>query len=536
MTESTEGKSGASSSSRPSAQLLPLLALVLAAVLAARNLYRSPYSASDLRLTPDEVEYAVCARRLATRGTYDLDIDGASTAPHSTPWFSALLAPAYLVSPDEVGNAIWVVFAFAVVGVIVVLRIGTLVAGPLGGALAAIAVLALPPYPYISRLIMTDGPAMVLGLVGLWLFLRWSPGRARLRESLIAGALIASAFALRSVYLTMLVPFAWRALRARERRGAHLTALLAPLLVVLAANAIYNQATFGDWQRTGYQYWCAIPYDYPDLVLSFANLRTNLENVMIPATVGALAIGVLGAAAIGLRRPPHGRELVGYALATAAPISVLHLLYFYSSPRFHVYLVVLCLALGGIGLATLVPLRWRESTRAGIAAVVALVIALFVMPPFDLPAPARRRAVDEIQRATPSDAVIISGLEPVYLAAFEPADSKRTYLAASREVEFASKVLVKSRVERAAAAPRSARDHAASGLLAHGGRWAVAHTADEMHDEIAAWVRAGRPVFLETSFITNPESIQRMLGAALRLEAPYGPLVRVVANGSDSGR
>ena len=44
-----------------------------------------------------------------------------------------------------------------------------------------------------------------------------------------------------------------------------------------------------------------------------------------------------------------------------------------------------------------------------------------------------------------------------------------------------------------------------------------------------AWVRAGRTVFLETGFLTNPTAVQRMLGSSLRLEQPRAPLTRVVA-------
>jgi hypothetical protein len=529
MNETSERGSNSSPLASRSARALCIAALVLAALLAARNLYRSPYSASDLHVTPDEVEYAVCARRLATLGHYDLDIDGVSTPPHSTPWFSALLAPVYLAAPDEVGNGIWVVFAFAVAGVIAVMLTGNIVSGPLGGALAVIAVLALPPYPYIARLIMTDGPAMVLGLVGLWLFVRWSAHAARVRESLIGGVLVASAFAVRSPYWSMILPFAWRAFRAQERRIAHFSALLAPLALVLLANAVYNQTTFGDWHRTGYQYWCAVPYDYPDLVLSLSNFGANFENLMIPATVKALALGAVGAVALVLRRPPRWKALLGYCAVTAVPISALHLVYFYATPRFHVYLIAACLAVGGIGLSSLLPARWREDRLAAVGAVALLAIAFFAMQPFDIQPPARRQAADEIQRETPADAVIISGLEPVYLSAFAPPGSQRTYVAASRDVEFASKVLSRARIDRELAAPRSARDHAASGLLAHGGRWAVPHTADEMHEEIEAWIRAGRAVFLETRFLTNPAAVQRMLGSSLRLEQPGAPLTRVIA-------
>jgi hypothetical protein len=515
---------------RPRSHLVLVLATVLLTTsLAARHLYRAPYSASDLRVTPDEVEYAVCAQRIATLGRYDLDLDGVRTPPHSTPWFSALLAPAYLAAPDEVGNGIWVVFAFAVAGVIVVQRIGTIVAGPIGGALAVIALLAFPPYPYTARLIMTDGPSTVLGLVGLWLFLRWSSHPPIVRESFVAGVLIAFAFALRSVYLSMLVPFAWRALRGRERRAAHFAALLAPLAAVLVANAAYNHATFGDWRRTGYQYWCAVPYDYPALMLSLANLRENLENFWIPVNQAVLAAGALGAIALAIRRPPRWRELVGYSAVTALPISALHLVYFYPSSRFHVYMLALCAVLGGIGIASLVPIALRDHLGAGAAAVAALCVALIAMKPFAMPQPSRRLTADAIHAATPDGSVIISGLEPVYLAAVAPTGSHRMYLAASRDVEFVSKVLSRERIDRALAAPIDARDHAAIGLLEHGSRWAVAHTADEMHAPIEAWVRGGRPVFLESEFLPSGSSVQRILGTTLRLADPHAALTRIVA-------
>jgi len=220
---------------------------------------------------------------------------------------------------------------------------------------------------------------------------------------------------------------------------------------------------------------------------------------------------------------------LAYSAVTALPISALHLFYFYSSARFHVYLVALCLIIGGIGIACLVPERWREHKWSSMGAVAALVVALALMKPHALEPSMRRRAADLIHASTPDDAVIISGVEPVYLAAVAPPRSRRTYLAASRQVEFASKVLVKTRMDRGLANPRSPRDHAASGLLAHGGRWAVAHTADEMHDEIEAWVRAGRPVYFETAFLTGPEDAPRVLGASLVLEKPAAQLTRIIA-------
>jgi hypothetical protein len=503
--------------------VLAAATIALTVAIAARNLHCSAYDASNLRVSPDEIEYAVCARRLATLGTYDMDFDGVSTPPHSTPWFSAVLAPTYVVASQGVGNGIWVVFAFAVVGVIIARSIGTTVAGPLAGALASIALVSMPLYVRTAHSIMTDGPSVVLGLASVWLFMRWSKHEPRLSESVIAGLLVTVATAFRSVYLSLLLPFAWRAVRAENRRIAHLAALLAPLAALAAADGFYNRAAFGDWERTGYQFWSAVPYDYPDLVLSPSYLPSNLASLAAPGNLWPLALGMAGIVLLVWRRPPYWSTLLGAFAATSLPIVAVHLVYFYHAPRFFEYFLVLCAVLGGIGVACAIPAGLRQHRTALISSVAVLVIAFVCVQPPSARNTRRREAVDAVLSRTRDDAVIISGLEPVYLAAFDPPDSSRTYLAASRDVEFASKVLVETRVSRELAAPRDAFDHAAAGLLEHGGRWAIAHTADEMHDQIDAWVRSGRPVCLETGFLKSPIATERMLGGSLRLQRfdPY---------------
>jgi 4-amino-4-deoxy-L-arabinose transferase-like glycosyltransferase len=519
---------GSERAHRSRVRVLTVALAFAAAALAVRLLYRSAYDASDLRITPDEVEYAVCARRLAMLGRYDLPIDGALLPPYSTPWFAALLAPAYWFGAHAIGAGIFVVLAFAVLGVLAAQRIGTLVGGAWGGTLAAIALVALPLYPYVARVIMTDAPAAALALVAAWLFLRREAHVASVRDFAVVGCVIACAFALRSPYLALVTPFAWRALRARSRRSVRIAALFAPAAVVVVANALYNHVTFGDWRRTGYEFWCAVPYDYADLLMSPSYVARSVRDLAVPATRVPFLLGAAGAIVLWMKRPPLGRELLGFAAATALPISIVQLFYFYSSQRFHAYSVALCLLIAGAGTASALPERSRAHPRAEIGALLLLAIACVVLQPFDIQAPSRRRAADLIQSETPRDAVVISGLEPVYLAELDDPASSRTYLAISRNVEFADKVLVPARIDRELVEPKSAFDHAARGLLEHGARRAVARTADEMHDEIDAWVRAGRPVFLETGFLPDPNAIVRLLGASLRPEQTGTALTRLV--------
>lgn len=501
-------------------RLLVVLTVALVVLLAARRLYRAPYDASDLRITPDEIEYAVSAHRVATLGSYSLEIDGRAVAPHSTPWFATfVLAPAYLIAPEEIGNGIWPVLLFAIAGVVLLQRVGERIAGPLAGAVAALAVLAMPGYSFSARLIMTDMPAAVVGFATLLLYLRTEDSakdtgeRSRVRESLLAGVLIAAAFAMRSVYLALLLPFAWRLLRQRERAWRPYAALLGPLAAVLAANACYNQSTFGDWRRTGYQYWRAVPYDYVDLLLSPAYFPINFGNLVAnPGVQALLALALVGAVILLARRTSNARPLLLFAVVSALPMSGIQLVYAFGDTRFHVFGLTLAALIAGVGVASLAPVAWRSNRWLALAT---LVVAFFFTQPPPTRRPVRRLAADAIHATTPVDAVIISGLEPAYLQAVAPADSRRTYVAASREVEFASKLLVERRIPRSVAAPLDATNYRAPGLLAAGAQEAIARTADEMPDQIAEWVRAGRAVFVDTKFLADETLVERICGSSL---------------------
>jgi len=501
-------------------RLLVVLTIALVVVLAARRLYRAPYDASDLRITPDEIEYAVSAHRVATLGDYSLEVDGRAVAPHSTPWFATcVIAPAYLIAPEEIGNGIWPVLLFAIAGIVLLQRVGERIAGPLAGAAAALAALAMPGYPFSARLIMTDMPAAVVGFATLLVYLRTdgtpptSGERSRVRESLLAGVLIAAAFAMRSVYLALLLPFAWRRLLQRERAWRPYAALLAPLAAVLAANACYNHSTFGDWRRTGYQFWRAVPYDYVDLLLSPAYLPINFGNLVgNPGVQVLLALALLGAVILFVRRASGARPLLTFAVVSALPMSGIQLAYAFGDTRFHLFGLTLAALIAGVGVASLAPASWRASRWLTLAV---LAVACFFTQAPPTRRPTRRLSADAIHAATPVDAVIISGLEPVYLEAVAPADSRRTYVAASRDVEFASKVLVERRIPRAIAAPADATDYRAPGLLAAGARELIARTADEMPEQIAEWVRQGRAVFLDSKFLTDETLVERICGSSL---------------------
>ena len=87
---------------------------------------------------------------------------------------------------------------------------------------------------------------------------------------------------LRSVYLALLLPFALRVLLRSRHKLANLVALAVFPLPRSLATALYQQHAFGDWRRTGYQYWAAVPYDYPEMLFDASYARAQREAAVDP--------------------------------------------------------------------------------------------------------------------------------------------------------------------------------------------------------------------------------------------------------------
>jgi hypothetical protein len=491
---------------------LRFLPPLLVAVFATLQLYRSPWSASNLEVVPDAVEYAIGAHRLATLHRYDIELNGIAYPTHYWPWFPALLAPVYAVAPGEIGNGIVTVLAFAVVAVLAAYAIGDRLSGAWGGAAAAVALTQCRLFAGHARFVLTDVPAVALALVGCVLFLRMRE-RAWRRDWLLAGAVAALAGALRGVAIVIAVPFLFLALR-RRRPIRDLATLLAPTALLAVATAAYNHATFGDWRRSGYQFWWPVPCDYPNLLFSIDYLGGNLRSLASGRAVAAAALGAAGVAALLARRATALRPVLAYSAVVAGGVTATHLVYFYPSLRFHLLAISVLYVLAGAGIAALLPRAIAR--RTGVLAAL-LALALLAPRPRD-PAPQRRLVAAAIARATPPDAVVVSGIEPVYLEYFIARGTQRRVVPASRAVEYASKAIAPRRVARPDPPPHGATDHRAEGLLRGGARDVVPFTADEAGDAIAGWVRSGVPVYLDASFLPPGFSYESVLGSALGLE------------------
>ncbi|MBZ5639053.1 MAG: glycosyltransferase family 39 protein [Acidobacteriia bacterium] len=489
-----------------------VLALLLAA--AAVILARSAYNASNLDVVPDSVELALGAEHFVADGRFAIEIDGRTLPSRYPPWFSvAALAPAYLLLGPEPGNAIYPVTAFAVAGIALAYALGRRAAGTWGGASAATALLALPVYRLWGRQIMSDVPAAAVMLAVCLVYVR---GRASSRETaaghFLAGCLIAIGALFRPVCAAALLPFL---LCAFSPPGAakRLLLLLGPLGAAAAMTLAYNGATFGSVARSGYPFWCPVPYDYPSLTFSTAYVRTNLTALWY-AGLPLLIAGVASALVIDRRlraAPPASvdagvatvRSLVEFLVLATGPIVLFHLLYFFPHPRFYLPSVaVAAVLLGSVAGGWLS--RLRGWTLPAILALGLLAVSAWRAGTSDQP-PYRRMVADRIRQLVPERAIVVSAIEPAYLGYFLGASGGRRAMPISRRVEYADKLIARHRIPDPSPPPRRWNDHRCPGLLAGGAEEAVRAVASERLGDLEAAITAGVPVFLDTSFTTRAD-------------------------------
>ena len=479
--------------------------LAIAVVL----LYRTPFRASDLETVPDSVEYAVGALQLHDTGRYELIVQSRPFPPRYAPWFSAIfLLPVYALIGDDPGNGILPVTLAGIAGIGFAWSLGRRVSGVAGGALAAIAVLALPTYGYWSGQIMTDVPCTTLMLASCVLYLKMRSHPRSIHQLLGAGILVALAAMFRPVFAAMIGPFLLLVLRERKNVLFAGAALLFPLLLGKAATLFYNARTFGSPTRNGYAFWAPVPYDYPSLTFSLSNSASTLWALFFGTPLPWMILAALIAAFLTKSRSPVSgngealRDIVTFVILTSAPIFLFHLVYFFTDDRFHLGMLAGTAVIAGAATGRLFSSRWNGIFRLLLPTLLVFAIIWRILLPE--PAPRRRLAADRLLAQTPANAIIISRIDPVYLGRLVARNSGRLIVPISRRVEYASKLVARTRIKNPQPPPRNWRDQRSEGLIRGGAEEAVSFVAEERLSELAAEAAKGRPIFLESSALVGP--------------------------------
>jgi hypothetical protein len=479
------------------------LCLLLALAATTIRYYHTPFEASALNLVPDAVEYAVGAHRIATVGEFNLAWNGQTYPSRYAPWMSLLLAPAYLIAPDELGAGVYVMLGFCLLTSASAYLAGKALAGTAGGCAAAGALLLHDGLAVFGGYMMTDLPSTALGLSAVaWLIWRRAGGTPRFGDYVLVGVFVAVAYGLRQTALAFVLPpllLAWTGPKGRARAIA-IAALVLPVIAIQLATWGYQYRTFGDPFRNGYQYWCPVPYDYPGLTFSGAYVAGNASMLLHTDTLVPAVVGVVGMMGLLWRRPSGWGFAIFAAVAVVVPTTVFYQFYFFPSVRFYLTLIEFGLAFGAAGVAAMLPPRLRSSTAvAQIVLVTCAGWGIAARSTYDIEPPFRRMTAEQLAQVVPDDGLIVTEIHAPYLEPMVLRGTRRRVLPISRGTEYASKLAAPRYLGPLDPPPSGPTDHRAAGLLRAGGIDVFPATALDAVDDLVAQVNAGRPVFLVLS-------------------------------------
>lgn len=221
-----------------------------------------PYYAANLRTLGDEVQYAIPAVNLLERGRFVLVMNGVDFSPISPFGFHIVLVPFYWFFGPMVGNGIRAVQAGAALALVATFVLASMAVGKKRAILATILLSANPLFIHYTIRIMQATVCLAFTLCGLlFLFLAW---RTKRRSTfwlisallgLLSGFLCLIAFTsvfVVPVFLLIMI----HVLRKRKER------VIIPVMIFLLAAwfavlplLLYNSAVFGSWLKTGYHVW-----------------------------------------------------------------------------------------------------------------------------------------------------------------------------------------------------------------------------------------------------------------------------------------
>jgi hypothetical protein len=309
----------------------------------------------------------------------------------------------------------------------------------------------------------------------------------------------------------MLLLFLFAILRQRRRIFLRGFLLFAPMAVAAAATFAYNAATFGSPFRNGYKFWVAVPMDYPSMIFSLSYFRMNL-GVIGRSLFPILLLVCLGAWFVVRMRRPQAfavsresfRDAAFFFLLTTVPIMLFHLFYFFPGDRFYIPMLAGTAVLAASMLALLIGPKGESVAKLLLPAVFLLAVAARIAVP--APLPLRRLAAEKVRNHSPENAIVISAIDPVYLARLVGAGSSRRIVPLSRNVEYASKLLVRKRIEDPRLLSLNWSDGQALALIRPHAEEAVRFVASERMDELVSEAARGTPVFFESMFADGREA------------------------------
>jgi len=458
---------------------------------------------------PDALENAFCADNFLREGRFGFYLNGVFHPSRYLPWFPLLfLAPFQAITGDVYGAVYgsWTAAAGLAIVMFLSCRQTTVRPGPAGirdsarGNLAGL--LTFPVLLLSSFFIALTGYAMTevpylffcVWAMILWTRLAVRPG-VDMPSLLGCSVLIALGGSVRSsAYPMLLLPYLLIFLREKSwkrRFPLWFLAALPTALVLLASNA-FNWAVFGSPFRTGYHFWCPVPYDFMTLTFHPRYAAKYLPRLVREKgfwlTMALLAVClawfVSSRAARGeklwqMKKWTAWEATMAFALLQSLIIFALYIVYFFYDKRMYLPILVMVLPPAASAAAHLLRTVFRKQRTANwVLAGAALLLQIVVMHNLNDYHKAihdRLRRVDDrakleiLSSMLPGNAVLLSTFNPAVADKFFLHGTDRKVIPVNRIHEYADKIAAPQKVLACDPPPRDAFDNLAPGLLSQPG-------------------------------------------------------------------
>lgn len=451
---------------------------------------------------PDALENAFCADNFLHEGRYGFYMNGDFYPSRYLPWFPLLfLAPFQFLAKDVYGAVYGCWFAAAGLAAVMFLSCWQTTVRPgqpgerdvsrgaLAGTLTFPVLLLSSFFISMTGYAMTEVPYL---LFCVWAMILWTRLAVRpgvdMASLIWCAVLIALGGSVRSsAYPMLLLPYILIFMRERSWKKRFLLWFLAVLptaLVLLASNA-FNWAVFGSPFRTGYHYWCPVPYDFMSLTFHPRYAARYLPRLVREKGFWlTMALLAVCAAWFFASRAARKEKIwrftawtaweasMAFALLQSLVVFVLYIFYFFYDKRMYLPILVMVLPPAASAAANFLRMTLRRRHLANWSlAGVSILVQLIVMQNLNdyhkaiRVIPNDRARLEILNTMLPGNAILLSTFNPVVADFFFLRGTDRRIIPVNRIHEYTDKTAAPQKVKACDPPPRCAEDNLAPGLL-----------------------------------------------------------------------
>jgi len=513
-----------------------LIFAILVLVLDILGLYTPAKFGTCWLVIPDALENTFCAENFLREGKYGFYLNGVFHPSRYLPWFPLLfLAPFQFVTGDIYGAVYGCWFAAAGLAAVMFLscwqttvRPGQpgerdIARGALAGLLTFPVLLLSMFFIDLTGYAMTEVPYL---LFCVWAMILWT--RLAVRPGVDTASLIRCAVLIAlggsvrsSAYPMLLLPFILIFMREKDWKRRFLLWGLAalPSALVLLASNIFNWRVFGSPFRTGYHFWCPVPYDFMTLTFHPRYAAEYLPRLFREKgcwlTLALLAVCAAWFFAsrsarkekfLSFKKWTAWEAAMAFALLQGLIVFVLYIFYFFYDKRMYLPILVMVLPPAASAAANLLRmvLRRRYVETWGLAGA-AILLQLVVMRNLNdyhkalRTIPDDRAKLESLNLTLPGNAVLLTPFNPAVADRFLLRGTDREVIPIDRRHEYADKIAAPLKVKACDPPPRDAVDNLAPGLLDQPGCYLpFPYALSDGPDGLKEKLKADAPVYFIT--------------------------------------